>query len=167
MLRRHRLAFVLGSLAFVAMAVYWTLIFTGSFNWRNPDKLHDATWVARAARICAPVERYINALPRAQTARTPDERATTVDQGSDKLATMIEELGATPPDNASDRDVVTAWLSDWKVYVSDRRDFTRRLRLDPKAEPLFTEVHGGWATNSIDAFADANDLVACSSPQDL
>jgi hypothetical protein len=157
----------LGIGGFLLMGIFWALIYSGAFNWRNPDKLHDEAWVGTARRICTPTAALINDLPRAQTAKSPEERALTVDKGSDALDQMVARLGAQQPDNESDREVVAAWLSDWHVYLGDRRDFTKRLRADPSAKPLFTEVHGGWSTNAIDAFATANDLTACASPADL
>jgi hypothetical protein len=165
--RRHNIALGLGIGGFLLMGIFWALIYSGAFNWRNPDKLHDEAWVSAAREICAPTAKLINDLPRAQTAKSPAERAATVDQGSDALDEMVERLAARPPDNTSDREVVAAWLADWRVYLGDRRDFTERLRADPMAKPLFTEVHGGWSTNAIDAFANANDLDTCTSPPDL
>lgn len=165
--RRHNIAMGLGIAGFLLMAIFWALIYTGSFNWRNPDKLHDEAWVSNARAICTPTAKFINDLPRAQTAKSPEERAGAVDQGSDALDKMVARLEAQRPDNDSDRAVVDAWIADWRVYVGDRRDFTKRLRADPSAKPLFTEVHGGWSSNSIDAFANANNLVACASPADL
>lgn len=163
----RRIGLLLGIGGFAAMAVFWTLIFTGFFSWRNPDQLHDEAWVEAARATCKPTADLIDALPRAQTAESPAERAAAVEKGTVAIESMVDDLAANPPDNESDREVVSGWLKDWRIYIGDRKDFTKRLRADPTAKPLFTEVHGGWSTDAINAFADANKLEECSAPGDL
>ena len=153
---------------FMLMALFWIAIFSGVFNHRNPDKLYDESWVAKAEKICAPAATTIKNLPNASTSKTPADRSELLNRGTAALEPMIAELRARPaPDRASDRTVVNGYLADWKIYLQDRRNFAQALLSDAHAQPLETEVHGGWVSDAIDAMANANDIPDCATPDDM
>jgi hypothetical protein len=153
---------------FVLMALFWVAIFSGAFTHRNPDKLYDEAWVAKAAKICAPAATTVKNLPNASTSKTPADRSRLLDRGTAALEPMVADLDALPtPERASDRTVVTGFLADWKIYLQDRRNFAEALLTDPKAEPLMSEVHGGWVSDAIDTMAKANDIIDCATPGDM
>ena len=166
--KTNQIALGAGIAVFFGLALFWAAIFSGTFNSRNPDKLHDATWAPAAERICKPAAATIADLPNATTTKSADERATLIDKGTAALAPMVKQLEALPaPERASDRTVVTGYLEDWNIYLQDRRNFSEALRKDPKAQPLLTETHGGWDTDAIDAMANANDIPDCATPRDM
>lgn len=153
---------------FVLMALFWVAIFSGAFTHRNPDKLYDQAWVAKAEKICAPAARTIKNLPNASTSETPADRSKLLDRGTAALEPMVAGLEALPaPERKSDRTVVNGYLADWKIYLQDRRNFAEALLSDPMAEPLMTEVHGGWVSDAIDTMAKANDIIVCATPGDM
>jgi hypothetical protein len=153
---------------FMLMALFWVAIFSGAFTHRNPDKLYDEAWVAKAEKICAPAATTIKNLPNASTSKTPADRSALLNRGTAALEPMIADLDALPaPDRASDRTVVNGFLTDWKIYLQDRRNYAEALLSDPKAEPLMSEVHGGWVSDAIDTMAKANDIIDCATPGDM
>lgn len=153
---------------FVLMAMFWIAIFSGAFTHRNPDKLYDETWVASAGRICAPAAQTIKNLPNASTAETPADRSDLLNEGTAALEEMLTGLEALPtPERESDRTVVDGFLADWKIYLQDRRDYADALLTDPRAQPLMSEVHGGWVSDAIDTMAKANDIIDCATPGDM
>ena len=157
----------LGIAAFLLVGLFWAAVFTGKFNTPNPDKLQDAAWVAAAETTCKPAATAIAALPNASSVDTAAQRADLLDQGTDLLDPMVAELGSTVPTYDKDREVVTGWLKDWKIYLQDRRTFATALRKDSMAKPLLTETHGGWNTEAIDAMANANNIPSCKVPGDM
>lgn len=153
---------------FVLMAMFWIAIFSGAFTHRNPDKLYDEAWVAQAEKICAPAAHTIKNLPNASTSKTPADRSKLLDRGTVALDSMLDQLDALPtPTRDSDQTVVSGFLADWKIYIQDRRNFAQALLTDAQAQPLMTEVHGGWASDAIDAMASANDIPDCATPDDM
>lgn len=153
---------------FILMALFWTAIFSGFFTHRNPDELYDRTWVADAGRICAPAARTVKNLPNASTAKSPADRTALLDRGTAALEPMVEQLEALPtPERESDRIVVKGFLEDWRIYLQDRRNFAQALLSDPAAQPLMTEVHGGWVSDAIDMMAKVNDILDCATPDDM
>lgn len=153
---------------FILMALFWAAIFSGFFTHRNPDKLYDEAWVAQAAKICAPGAQAIKNLPNASTAKSPADRSNLLDRGTAALEPMVDRLESLPlPKRASDQTVVKGFLEDWRIYLEDRNRFAKALLSDPKAQPLMSEVHGGWVSDAIDAMASANDIMDCATPDDM
>jgi hypothetical protein len=164
---RHRLWLVLGAVGFLAMAGFWLAIFTGTFEWSNPDTVHDATWVHDAGAVCAPAAATINDLPRAQSAHSATQRASTIDTGTDALDKMVAGLDRLHPAGASNQTMVSEWLADWHVYLGDRRAYAANLRVNKDAKPLVSERHGGWVTDAIDELANGNNIPQCATPGDM
>lgn len=167
---RNRLYIWLGAGGFLVMVVFWAVLYLwpNSVIGKNPDTLTDKAWVASSSAICTPVARTIKYLPNATSTKTAAERATLLDRGTVVLEPMVAKLNALDlPSNVNDRKIVTGWLADWKVYLQDRRNFAVALRKNPKAQPLFTEVHGGWSSDAIDAMANANNAPDCATPGDM
>lgn len=153
---------------FVLMAIFWTMVFSGFFTHRNPDELYDKNWVTEAEKICAPAATTIKNLPNASTSKTPADRAELLNRGTAALEPMVDALAALPtPERAEDRTVVNGFLEDWRIYIGDRRDFADALLTDPAAQPLESEVHGGWVSDAIDIMARINKIPDCATPDDM
>lgn len=164
----NRIAIWAGVAAFVVFGLYWVAIFTGMFNLRNPDTLHDAAWGKRAQSICRPAANVVNNLPNASTSKIAIQRADLLDKGTAALVPMVRRLEAAErPATAKEQTMVKAWLEDWNIYLGDRTAFAAALRKNPAAEPLLTQTHGGWDTDAIDAMAKANNAPDCATPQDM
>lgn len=165
--RRRQVLLGIGIAAFVGMAIFWLLILAGWFNTTSPDRLADRAWVQRAERRCTLVQAKINDLPKAQTAKTPAERAGWIDQGTAYLQGLVEQLDADHPRTADEQRVVQGWLADWRVYLNDRGAYAQRIQQDPNARALFSERHGENVATAIDGFAGVNDMPGCATPTDV
>ena len=153
---------------FMLMALFWIAIFSGYFNHRNPDALYDTTWVTQASKICGPAAQGIKNLPNASTAKKPSDRTKLLDRGTAILEPMVAQLQALPtPPKATDQTVVKGFLKDWGIYLQDRRNFAQALLKDGHAQPLMSEVHGGWVSDAIDTMANNNNIPDCATPQDM
>lgn len=153
---------------FVLMGIFWVLIFSGYFTERNPDELYDRDWVAAAGEICEPAAETIKNLPNASTAKTPADRSELLNRGTAALEPMVGRLEALPtPTEEPDQIVVSGFLEDWRIYLQDRRDFALALLDDPAAQPLMSEVHGGWVSDAIDIMANINGIPDCATPDDM
>lgn len=165
--RRARLAIGTGVAVFVAMGVFWVLVFTGAISQKNPDRLSDRGWVARTEKRCSPVRNGIDNLPNAGNAKTADQRAATLDEATGRLDHLVADIEGDLPRPADEQRVVRLWLDDWHVYLGDRRTFAAALRSKPDAQPLFTERHGESVKDAITNFADVNDMGGCEPPNDM
>ena len=114
--------------------------------------------------------RDLDALPVASQSSTATERADVLDKANVIFSDMLGDLDdlRTLAPSGDQRERTTAWLADWKVLLSDRRDYAEALRDDPKAVLLISEKPGtgqhitGW----IDEFALANKMDDCVTPSD-
>jgi hypothetical protein len=165
--RRRNIVIGVGVAAFVGMAIFWLLILTGWFNTTSPDRLTDRAWVQRAEQHCKVMQDKINDLPKAQTAKTPAERASFIDDGTHVLQGLIDQLAADHPATPDEQRVVAAWIDDWKVYLNDRSAYAQRIQQDPDARALFSERHGENVATAIDGFATINSMPDCATPPDV
>jgi hypothetical protein len=165
--RRARLAIGTGVAAFVAIGIFWVLVFTGAISQKNPDRLSDRAWVARTEQRCKPVRDGIDNLPNAGNAKTADQRAATLDEGTGRLDRLVTDMAGDLPGPADEQRVVKLWLDDWHVYLNDRRTYAAALRSHADAQPLFTARHGESVKDAITNFADVNDMGGCEPPTDM
>jgi hypothetical protein len=136
---------------------------------RNANDLDDNQWAARAQGICAPHLAAINALPRAQTAKTVEERGGVLVKANAELAAMVGELKSLPsPTSARDRDLTGLWLSGWTQFVGDREAHAQTL-LAGKDERFGVAINGnrGPVNANIEYFAKLNAMPACGDPGDV
>jgi hypothetical protein len=165
--RRRNIVIGIGIAAFVGMAIFWLLILTGWFNTTSPDRLADRAWVQRAEQHCKVMQNKVNDLPKAQTAKSPAERASFIDEGTQIIRGLIGQLTADHPATADEQRVVEAWIGDWQVYLNDRAAYAQRIQQDPNAQALFSERHGENVATAIDGFATINSMPDCATPQDM
>lgn len=165
--RRRNVLVGLGIACFLGMAIFWLLILTGWFNSTSPDRLSDRAWVQRAEQRCKVVAGQINDLPKAQTAKTPADRAAAIDAGTADLRALVDELAADRPTTADEQRIVEGWIADWHVYLDDRSAYAQKIQQDPNARALFSERHGENVATAVDDFATINDMADCATPPDV
>ena len=166
--RRRAFALLAGFGVFAAMIVYWALVFTGTLTPKNPDKLADRTWAKRSDAACTPYYNAVGKLPNAGTAKTGEQRAAVLDQGTAMVREMVGKLETIQPNTADQRATVAKWLADWQLYIKDRDAFAANLRrIGGDAQPLFTANRDGNSKQAITDFADANSMYNCEPPIDM
>ncbi len=173
----------LGGLFVVGSFVFWAWAFSPWARTENPGRLDDRSFVQWADQRCAQAQAAIDALPTARQAASRPERADQVDRGTDEVEALVADIrrqaGAalavsTDGEGPPDAELVSAWLDDWDVYISDRRSHSDRLRTagddTPDRELRFLLVdltEGSTYTERMDGFARLNNMDNCQVPGDV
>ena len=155
-------------------AAVWIVIMIGFWFYAfviapkgSPDILDDPAFAEASAPRCTQARAVIDALPRANTAKTAVERADTIDEANRELRDMLTTISALPTGNEHDTKLIGLWLTDWRQYVTDREAFARALRTDESATFGVTARNGQQITRAIDAFAGRNKMPSCEVPDDV
>ena len=173
----------LGGLFVVASFVFWAWAFSPWARSENPGRLDDRQFVRWADQRCAEAQAVIDDLPSPRQVSSRAERAESVDRGTDEVEALVSDLRlraeatlatSTAGDGPSDAELVSAWLEDWDVYVSDRRNHAGRLRTASEDTPdrelrflLVDMTEGSTYTERMDGFARLNDMDSCQVPGDV
>ena len=90
------------------------------------------------------------------------ERGDIVDQATDILERMLDDVVAVAPTDDKGRAIVPQWEADYRTYLEDRRAFADGLR--PGENEPFTEtaVDGIPISEKLDRFAGDNEMPACA-----
>lgn len=137
------------------------------------NKIGDSSWQERSQQRCllAQSERFAleDNTPMDPTDREALRRkADIVDKATDSLERAIDDIEVDVPSDEKGRAIVPLWISDYRTYIRDRRDFSRALRTAER-RPYFSEseVEGVPISERIGKFARENDMRACQPPKDL
>lgn len=135
-------------------------------------RVDDRAWAERGEAIC----RTANDA-RAELADTrrieeagPDalaERADIIDEATDIVDAMIDDLEAVRPTGPDDPALVERWTAFYRQLVDDRRAYAEVLRTGEN-EPFREAAEDGAPISEwINDFAVVNEMTACSAPLDL
>jgi len=151
----------------VGIAVMWIVAFFGDHP--TAGRMANRTFPTAAEPVCARARAAIGALPRAFESPSAAERAAVVDQGTATLEAMVDELRDIVPADPDNRARLEQWLGDWVTYNQDRRDYSKRLRVDPGARFYVTQSNRDKAqiTKALDNFAVVNAMPSCATPDDV
>jgi Zn-dependent oligopeptidase len=96
------------------------------------------------------------------------QKADIVDKATDSLERAINEIAQDRPTDAKGQELVPQWISDYRIYIQNRRQFSDKLR-SASTRPYFseTEVEGVPISERIGKFARENDMRTCQPPLDL
>ena len=154
--------------ALVVMAGFWIWAFSPLAPSGHPDVLHDVVFTHDAEDICARWVAEADGLPTAAEATGPEDRATQLTAATRLSAAMVDELRDRAEEVVgSDRELVDAWLLDWRTYLDNRRDYA--VTLAGGSDPPFTVTarDGEAVTGYIDIFAEVNSMPSCATPGDV
>lgn len=153
-------------------AVFWTwALFFASKEAVN--KIDDRAWAERAEQICAAAteERLELADFRLIVDGDADlirERADIVEQSTDILSSMLDDVVAVPPSDDKGRAIVPLWEADYRVYLADRYRYAEELRASGENSPFYESGSSGIPISErIETFAGDNEMPACAPPRDL
>jgi hypothetical protein len=159
----------LGVLAFLAMLLFWIWAFANQGIVDHPDEFDDPVFVEAAETLCAARQQAILDLGNPSAVNSPEERAPLVAAGTAELERMVAELGRlTPPTDPKGADGVERWLSDYQLYLGDRRTYTEILASgeDPPIRISGT-ADGVRVTDLLRTFAEVNDMASCAPSGDV
>ena len=173
----------LGGLFVAGTFVFWAWAFSPWARTENPGRLDDREFVQWTDERCAQAHASIDAVPTARQAASREERADQVDRGTDEVESLVADLrlraeaslsASTESDGPPDTVLVAAWLDDWDVHISDRRNHSARLRSADEDTPdrelrflLVDMIEGSTYTERMDGFARLNNMDNCQIPGDV
>lgn len=147
---------------------YWLYVFLPVSNPENPDLLSDAAFGRKAEVLCARAEKRIAELPGAAQADDPEDRSVQVRDSTDVWEELTGELEAIAAEaGEGDYDLISAWLKDWRTYLEDRRGYSQTLAEGEDPPFLISTRRGRGVTEYISAFAEANGMPSCATPDDV
>lgn len=134
--------------------------------------LDDTAWTQRAESICEAANLQRDQLfdPRKIDDAGPDaliQRATIVDEATDIIERMLNEIVVVQPVNSADRSLVAQWEGYYRTLIQDRRAYTQGLREGNPNQFNETVVEGQPLSSYLDDFAKPNFMPECVSPNDL
>ena len=136
--------------AVILIALMWGYILSPwSKHGDPPTTLEDTSYTAAAEQICATSQAKINALPKAITAKSPEDRAQVLTQANTLVADLVTQLHALQPKVDADRRFTDQWMADWDSYLASRQAYARLLGIG-QGRP----VHGAGRGRSSDHRAD-------------
>src|SRR5690606_26277479 len=123
--------------------VFWAVVFLGIPKKENPDRLDDRAFVERTSQRCDALLEDLSALPNGAFIEDHVERAAVLDQATDLVEAMVDDIEADAPKTGDDAISLNGWIGDWRTYIANRRDYADRLGDDPEARLYLDESLGG------------------------
>ena len=137
------------------------------------NRIGDNAWKARSEARCLIAENERFALQdlgkmNANDTAALKKKADIVETATDSLERAINDIAMDTPNDAKGQELVPQWISDYRIYIQNRRQFIDKLRTS-STRPYFseTEVEGVPISERIGKFARENDMRTCQPPLDL
>lgn len=164
-----RAALVLGAIVFFSFWI-WALFFASK---EAVNRIDDRAWAARADAIClAAAEQRLELadLTRIDTAG-PElirRRADIVDQATDIVEQMLDDVVAVLPTDEKGKAIVPQWEAEYRIYIGDRRAYAEQLRESGENLPFYETAEDKLPISErLATFAGDNDMSTCAPPIDL
>lgn len=142
-------------------------------------QLQDTTWRVEAEKVCLAARADLEALASTDggfieepTVEQMQARAVLIDQATDILDTMVDDLMAIEVDNDRDREILAVFETHYRMVLSDRRRYAASLAGGENVRYTETVVQeaGGPVSNVVTDFTagvKSNDIPPCSPPNDV
>ena len=160
----------------VALAAMWVYYFAFASD-TGVYQLQDTSWREQASPICVAAQAERGELVDTDEGYisnpTPEQfiqRADVVDQATDIIEQMLNDIVAIPVNNDDDRLRLATFEENYRIVIADRRRYSatlRELKLQPYNETI---VGGGPVSNVVLDFTagvKGNDVPECSPPGEL
>ena len=168
----NRLARIVLTVACVGIFAMWVYAF-GFASRESFNRIGDDAWKARSEARCLIAENERFALQDLAKMNANDtaalrKKADIVETATDSLERAINDIAQDTPTDAKGQELVPQWISDYRIYIQNRRQFIDKLRSAP-SRPFFseTEVDGVPISERLGKFARENDMKTCQPPLDL
>ncbi len=150
-----------GAIAFMVVFWVWALLFASK---ESVNKIEDRDWAARAENICVRTDAALRALD-AQASPDLVVRADLVDESTDLLAAMLDDIVAVAPSDEKGRAIVPDWEADYRILLEDRYRYADQLRAGNNVAFTETAVSGVPITERIEKFTLDNEMPTCAPPR--
>jgi vacuolar-type H+-ATPase subunit H len=168
----NRLARIVLTVACGGIFAMWVYAF-GFASRESFNRIGDDAWKARSEARCLIAENERFALQDLEKMNANDtaaleKKADIVETATDSLERAINDIAMDSPTDAKGQELVPQWISDYRIYIQNRRQFIDKLRT-ASTRPYFseTEVEGVPISERIGKFARENDMRTCQPPLDL
>ena len=168
----NRLARIVLTVACGGIFAMWVYAF-GFASRESFNRIGDDAWKARSEARCLIAENERFALQdlgkmNANDTAALKKKADIVETATDSLERAINDIAMDSPTDAKGQELVPQWISDYRIYIQNRRQFIDKLRTS-STRPYFseTEVEGVPISERIGKFARENDMRTCQPPLDL
>ena len=168
----NRLARIVLTIACTGIFAMWVYAF-GFASRESFNRIGDDAWKARSEARCLIAENERFALQdlgkmNANDTAALKKKADIVETATDSLERAINDIAQDTPTDAKGQELVPQWISDYRIYIQNRRQFIDKLRT-ASTRPYFseTEVEGVPISERIGKFARENDMRTCQPPLDL
>lgn len=136
------------------------------------NNVADPAWSARSEVTCRAARDAISALADMQRIDPTDPevlrtKADIIDRATDALEEAIESVAADTPSTEKGRALVPMWVSDWRRYLQDRREYAATVRSGRLVEFAESQVEGVPISERLAKFARENRMKSCQPPRDL
>jgi hypothetical protein len=171
-MKRHLFARIVLTVACGLIAAMWVYAFVFAPR-ESINKIKDEAWTVRSQATCKIAEDVRFKLQDLSEMDPNDsaalrKKAGLVDKATDALEIAINTIEKDIPADAKGKAIVPDWISDYRIYIENRRAFAEKLRTATR-RPFFseTEVDGVPISERIGKFARENEMKACQPPLDL
>lgn len=140
-------------------------------------QLEDETWRLQAKPICqaaqderATLEDTSEGYIENPTLEQMQQRADIVDQATDIVEQMLNDIVAIPVASENDQIRMQVFEENYRIILEDRRRYTASLRAGDLVAYTETVVGGGPVSNVVTDFTagvKGNDVPECSPPGEL
>ena len=168
----NRLARIVLTIACTGIFAMWVYAF-GFASRESFNRIGDDAWKARSEARCLIAENERFALQdlgkmNANDTAALKKKADIVETATDSLERAINDIAQDTPTDTKGQELVPQWISDYRIYIQNRRQFIDKLRT-ASTRPYFseTEVEGVPISERIGKFARENDMRTCQPPLDL
>jgi len=161
---------VIGMAAFLGLTIFWIWAFANRDSVAHPDEFDDPVFVVAAEALCADRQAVIAGFPLATAAEGAIERGLLVEQGTEQLARMVAELRSLPlPADPKGADGVGRWLTDYEIYLEDRRAYAEILATgdDPPFLISASASEAARVTDLLTTYAEVNEMSSCAPSGDV
>lgn len=155
-------------LAFAAFWV-WALFFASK---EAVNKIDDRAWAERGQAICEEAKAELDALADHTWVEDPTpeliaQRADAIDQATDVLERMLDDVVAVEPTDTRGIEIVPMWEADYRTWIQDRRTYAEELRASRVHSEFYETSIGIPISDKVATFAGDNEMPACAPPTDL
>lgn len=150
-----------GSIALLIVFWVWALFFASK---EAVNKVGDTAWAARAEEICVEYDVELRAIEEQRVADLAG-RADLVDESTDLLGRMLDDIVAVLPTDDKGAAIVPDWAAEYRILLQDRYRYADQLRSGQNVAFAETAVSGVPITERIEKFTLDNEMPTCAPPR--
>jgi hypothetical protein len=150
-----------GSVVLLLAFWVWALFFAPK---ESINMIEDRAWAERAETICVAYDPQIRAFEGRANADL-GVRADLVDESTDLLSQMLDEIVAVTPSDDKGQAIVPDWEADYRTLLDDRYRYADQLRSGENVAFTETAIDGVPITERIEKFALDNRMPTCAPPR--